>query len=122
MPEEVFGSGIKINEQPYGNDEFAWDLVVDNTGDLDSESGLNELEKDIAFNVGRFLERRVGQQLTQTTIERTALTVRRIMINDPRIESIDRFGTRQPEQNTLEVGAVITASDEQQYDFVFPVG
>lgn len=115
MVEEIFGSGIKLDQD--------FDMVIDGTGDIGFERGLDELQKDFAFNTARNLHRRIGTPLSKTEKEITKVKVARILQQDQRVQSVDSVSIIDPDDDdeiVLEVS--ITVDDDSTYDLVIPVG
>lgn len=80
------------NEDEYGNgigltDKF--DLIIDDAGDIASVSGSDELQKDIAFRVKRFIDPSDYQLLTTTGKEELRVDVETVVLADRRISSAE---------------------------------
>lgn len=76
-----FGAGIHLDEQ--------FDFSVDSTGDLESESGVDELQKDLAFQMVISLDKYIGQPPTGNLNEKVAGTARRVAEIDSRVGFVD---------------------------------
>ena len=109
---ERFGSGIHLNSNDV--DGFDWDLDVDESGDLRSTSGLDELQKDVAFRSAQALEDVIGHHLTPTAMNRVRSTIRDVLETEDRIKRIVRMDVSRVggQPNTVRVRAdVNTESD-----------
>lgn len=96
------GSGLSLDDQ--------WDLQVDvSSGDLETESGSSEVQKDLAFNVGRALEGAVGGALGQGELSDIELGVKKIIQADPRVESVESIETSIPSQSGDDVSIDVIA-------------
>ncbi len=76
--EDNYGNGIKLT------DDF--DFVIDSSGDIASAEGDNELQKDIAFRVKRFIDLSNYDLLSTTGKEELRVDVENIVQSDERIQ------------------------------------
>ena len=107
-----FGSGIFLNED--------WDFEVDVTGDLKSTSGPDELQKDVSFNVARNVE--IGKRLDSSTQKKIQVTVRDVLVNEYRIESIRELDVRRVDSsNKFEIIAEVDTITDETPELVFEV-
>lgn len=112
--EDVFGAGIKLDRD--------MDMVVDGTGDIDYESGLAELRKDLAFRTKIELDSRLGQPLNETQSQILSVKATRIIQLDPRIQSVNETIVEQNSSNNeVTISVDVTANDGTTYEFVYPV-
>jgi len=79
MTEEL-GSGVFLDEQ--------FDFSVGPTGDLKNTSGLNELQKDLAFQMVINLSRYLGQPPSGNLPEKIAATAERVAEVDSRVKFV----------------------------------
>ena len=102
---ERFGSGIHLNSNDSGG--LQWDLDVDESGDLRSSSGLDELQKDVSFRSAEALEDVIGHHLTPTAMNRVRSTIRDVLETEDRIERIVRMDVSRVggQPNTVRVRA-----------------
>lgn len=77
---DEFGSGIFLDEQ--------LDFSVGNTGDLKHTSGLEELQKDLAFKMILNLEQFLGQPPSGNLKAKVADVASRVAIADTRVNSV----------------------------------
>lgn len=77
--EDIYGNGIELA------DDF--DFVIDASGDIASAQGDNELQKDIAFRVKRFIDLSDYDLLETTGKEELLLDVETIVESDERVQS-----------------------------------
>ncbi len=106
---ENLGSGVFLDER--------FDFSVDPTGDLKSTSGLNELQKDLAFQMVINLEQFIGQPPTGNLQEKVAGTAKRVAEADSRVRYVLEGDTEvifsdDREEITLKMTA--QTRDEQQ--------
>jgi hypothetical protein len=78
---DLFGDGIHLDEQ--------FDFAVGTTGDLKSESGTDELQKDLAFQMVISLDKYIGQHPSGNLNEKVAGTARRVAEIDSRVNFVD---------------------------------
>lgn len=116
MTEENLGSGIYLDE--------LFDFEVDQTGDVLSTDGIDELEKDLAvqmkFNLRQFLGEVPSSQLN-AEVRRT---VAQIAIADNRIVSVDRNNIDvewKERTKKLVVSMSIVTNTNEKYNLVFNV-
>lgn len=115
------GSGLSLDEQ--------WDLYVDeSSGDLATDSGDREVRKDLAFILGRALigdnenEGIVGKVIDEGRAADVRLRVRKIVLNDDRIDTIDNIEVNPGRQGEeLEILIEATTVTGVQLDEVFTV-
>lgn len=109
-----FGAGVGLNRD--------WDFEVDSTGDLTTVSGLDELEKDVAFNVARNWEDSIGRRVGSSTQKRIQITVRDVLIDEPRVNDIRNLTVRRVADNAnkfevvAEVNTIVGADTELVFE------
>lgn len=107
------GAGVGLNRD--------FDFEVDTTGDLATVTELDELEKDVAFNVARTLQESIGQPVTSSTAKELQVDVRDVLIEDSRINVVGSVTIRRIQRtNTYEVVAEVTTA-EGPFELVFEV-
>lgn len=112
MPEENLGSGLYLDQ--------TLDFDPNETGDLRTTSGSEELQKDLAFQLLIVLQDYIGPPLTPgTRSEIKSLTVDTIT-SDVRVDSVDRGSMRVQKVNpeSIRISVVVTADGERE-DLVF---
>lgn len=77
---DEFGSGIFLDEQ--------FDFSVGSTGDLENTSGIDELQKDLAFKMVLNLEQFLGQPPSGNLTAKVADVASRVAIADVRVDSV----------------------------------
>lgn len=112
--EEAFGAGPKLTQN--------FDFEVNNTGDIETNNGLDQLEQDLGFNTRRRLQDRLGSIMTNTEKQLTENRARRVFEDDPRIQSVMDMSIRETGTNELSIDAIVYASNEETYDFIITVG
>lgn len=109
-----FGSGIHLDSTP-GESSYDWDFVVDETGDLKTSSGLDELLKDVAFITARRIQTQIGEPTSPTTLNRIDAIVKETLREEPRVDRIMRVEvTQSNNKNQVNISANVVASGEQQ--------
>lgn len=108
-----FGAGIALSQD--------WDFEVDATGDIETVSGEEELQKDVAFNVARRVRDVIGRRLDSATSKRIQIAVQSVLIDEVRIDEVQAVNVRQTSRHdTFEVVASAIASDDE-IELVFTV-
>lgn len=107
-----FGSGIHIHGDARG-DEYEWDFDISESGDLRTVSGIDELQKDLAFRAAVNLEETLGGPLTPTKMNRIRSKVRQTMEDDDRISRIVSLDVSRVDgrANTIQVNTTLTTID-----------
>lgn len=99
-----YGSGIKLDEN--------FDFVVDETGDVSGETNLQELFKDLSFNISSALEYGegvdrpetisngvVGKPFTNSILSDVEIVVAKIIKNDVRISDVLSVNASPSDEN-----------------------
>ena len=76
------GSGLSLDEN--------WDLEIASDGDVASVEGSDELQKDLAFNVGRLLIDSQGGVVTDGDLSDIEIRVEQVLASDPRVAAVLR--------------------------------
>lgn len=106
---EEYGAGVALDR--------SLDFVVDHTGDIKSSFGLDELEKDLAFQMQRYLSDYLGQPVTNNLRSQVRADVSAIAAADNRIESAlkeDVSVEWNERRRKIEISMIVTANDEEQ--------
>lgn len=114
MSNRQLGSGLALDEH--------WDLYVEEkSGDLASSSGIEELGKDLAFQIARILTPVTGTYINDGQVADIEIAVRKVITADPRVAEINELEALPPESpnGEVQIDAVITAVDDQTIDRVF---
>lgn len=107
MSEELYGNGIYLDE--------SFDLSVDNTGDLRSSKGVNELEKDLSFRMADELSDLLGSPEGRNFGPKLRSRAKSIALDDERVETvIDSRVSVNKIENTPE-------SNDAEYELILPV-
>lgn len=105
----VTGAGLSLDDQ--------WDLSVDTTsGDLEADSGINELEKDLAFAVARGINNSkfTGGVMSDGQVADLGLYLKRLLRSDPRVISVDSVDVRTSNRNQrVDADIVLTVGSYQ---------
>lgn len=112
---EELGAGIHLDEQ--------FDFAVDPTGDLKTESGVDELQKDLAFQMAISLGEYVGHPPTGNLEAKIVGRAKRVAEADDRVSSVRddltevSFG---PKRESISLKIDVITEDGQQ-DLVFNI-
>lgn len=111
------GSGMSLDDQ--------WDLYVDESnGDLAFSTAEEEVKKDLAFQIARVLGDVVGDYIGQAKQADIRIAVRKLVINDSRIEEIQGLNIRTPtpQNDIIEIDMVLATTEGTTIDDTFTVG
>ncbi len=113
MVDTDYGAGIALDRE--------LDLEIDATGDIESVDGVDELEKDISFQLIRVLSDEVGLPISRKEESRIARLARITIEADPRISQVESLSAdiRRGAQE-IEIDASVRAGDAVE-QFVFEV-
>jgi hypothetical protein len=108
-----FGSGPALNED--------FDFIIDNTGELESSSSVEELGKDLSMQMVLNLEKYLGQSPTNLLRRKVELTATRVATADTRVREVDTESTtvsfsNRRDELTVEM-RVLTESGPQEFVF-----
>lgn len=111
---ERFGDGLYLVDSADEEGEYQWDLDVDESGDIRGSSGLDELQKDVAFRAAQALEEVIGAQLTPTTMNRVRAVVQDVLQTEERIQRVVRMDVSRVrgQSNTVRVRADVNTEFE----------
>ena len=119
-----FGKGLYLvpTEIAEEHDKHNWDIDVDETGDLRmTETGEEELKKDVALTTGVALQDSLGEPISPQTANEITALVQSVLKQDSRIDRIQNISIDSPDRkDTLLVKAVVDAEDDEQ-ELVFEV-
>lgn len=104
--DELFGSGIQLDQNN--------DIVISSTGDVSASSGVEELSKDIAFQLQLRVRDEIGARNTKEARTRIRSIVREILLEEPRVDSVVNIETGVSGTDEVEVVMTVIAEDEQQ--------
>lgn len=110
-----FGAGIHLDEQ--------FDFAVDTTGDIQSDRGVIELQKDLSFQMVISLSKYLGQAPTGNLPEKVAGTARRVAEVDDRVRFVDSSKTEvsfstDRQEITLKI---FVQTDDGEQELIFDV-
>ena len=119
-----FGKGLYLipTEIAEEHDKYHWDIDVDETGDLRmTETGDEELKKDVALSTGVALQSNLGDPMTPQTANEITALVQSVLKQDSRIDTIKDISIEESDKrDTLLVNAVVDAESGEQ-ELVFEV-
>lgn len=101
MPE--FGSGISLDD--------SWDLHPDDSGDIETDRGQAELQKDMAVLLAERLKPALGQRLTRDVQSDVRIAAEQVLIGDERIDSIRSLTVTDEATNSLRVTADVVTTE-----------
>lgn len=110
-----FGAGPALDEH--------WDFSVAPSGDLKIAYDIDELQKDVAFNLATELEQYLGTALTRGDLRDVQVTTVEVLGEDPRIDTVVTVDVIQTEINRLEVTIEVNTvvSNEPIDEFIVEV-
>lgn len=114
---EQYGAGIKLDQN--------LDLTVSEIGDIGTVNGLDELEKDLSFQLNFTLRRFLGEKPTNNLKARVRNVTKQVVELDTRVRRFDervsevRFPDRRSE--TISITAPIVTESGEQFELVFEV-
>ena len=114
-----FGGGIYLTD----NSDLAptWDLDVDESGDIRTVTGIDELNKDVAYATAvEIQDTAIGERLEPVVLRRIKAIVRSVFQDEERIDNILIVNAREAGMDTVEVVAEVRANDET-IELVFEV-
>jgi len=106
--EDALGSGPALDE--------TFDFTIANDGDLNSSSGLEELQKDLGFQMAFLLSEFEGQPLTPDVFSDVRSIARRIALSDDRVTSVNdsNFRVEQDENETIKITMTVGTTFEER--------
>lgn len=111
MPD--FGSGIFLTQD--------FDFEVTNTGDIRTESGVDELEKDIALQMIKEKDDLIGLPQYPNTSARISSQTREILNADPRVSQVVSVNVKFiTSLNEAEITSSVTTDNGEQ-ELVFNI-
>lgn len=114
---EEFGAGIELDEN--------LDLTVSAIGDIGATRGVNELEKDLAFQLNFALRQYLGEKPTENLKAEVKNTAKQVVELDTRVIEFDErsatvsFPAKYSQKINLTVPVVTRVGE--QFVFVFEV-
>lgn len=122
---EHYGAGVYLSGGTGLDDRDVWDLDVDESGDVRTVDGVDELRKDVAFRSARRIQEDgiIGTPLTPTTRNRLRSLIRETINNEPRLSRIVSMDCRceiASNSNALKVDVQVT-TNEEELDLIFEV-
>jgi len=106
--EDALGSGPALDE--------TFDFTIANDGDLQASSGLEELQKDLAFQMAFLLRDFEGQPLTPDVLSDIRSIARRAALSDERVTSVNdnNFRVEQDENETITITMTVGTTLEER--------
>lgn len=112
---ERFGTGIHLDEQ--------LDFSVDPSGDLQAERGLDELQKDLSFQMIVNLQQFIGQPPSGNIEAKVINIAAKIALADSRVSSVDRENssvTLGPLREKITIDLIVRTVDGER-ELIFNV-
>jgi hypothetical protein len=108
MPEENLGSGLYLDSN--------LDFDPNETGDLRTVSGSEELQKDLAFQLIYVLQEYIGPPLEPAIRSEIKSKTVDTVLADERVDSIDRgsLTVRKPDKNSIVIQADVVADGDKE--------
>ena len=93
MSEEV-GTGISLDSQ--------WDIDLNEiSGDVATEKGAKELQKDLAFALARAFNSLTGDVVTEEYLEDIRIQTKKLLRSDPRVIAVPDVSVEYTLQNQV---------------------
>lgn len=109
MVEQNLGSGLYLDED--------LDLTVDELGDIETSFGIEELQKDLSFQLIFVLDPYIGQPLTTDVVSQVRSKTVDTVTADTRVDSVDRGSMTvrkpDPESITIQLNIFADGSEEE---------
>jgi len=99
-------------------------LIIDDTGDIATVQGEDELAKDTAYKTYVDLYGKLGQLNTPNTRENIRLDIRKIIREDPRLENRPQeliLGEDENEPSRIVIRLTVVAQIGKEIDLVYPL-
>ena len=99
-------------------------LIIDDTGDIATVQGEDELAKDTAYKTYIDLYDKLGQLNTPNTRENARLDIEQIIREDPRLENRPQelvLGEDKNEPSRIVVRLTVVAQIGKEIDLVYPL-
>lgn len=91
-----------------------WDFEIGETGAIRTVTGIDELEKDLAFSSAIALDDVLGEPLTPSTKTTIRSTIQGIMNTDPRISQVRSLQVSYPNQEEVQIRVEAQTTDADQ--------
>lgn len=106
--DDALGAGPALDE--------TFDFTVSSDGDVESSSGLEELQKDLAFQMAFLLRDFEGEPLTPDVLSDIRSIARRAALSDERVTSVNdnNFRVEQDENETITITMTIGTTFEER--------
>lgn len=124
-----YGSGPRLDRY--------FDFTIDQTGDVDASSGIDELRKDLAFRIAGALEYGygvdrpvvvsdgvVGDVLVDGTLADIEIALSSLVVEDSRVDAVRNVEARTSDGtgDTIEIDLQVVVDDSTvRFDRIFPV-
>lgn len=109
-----FGGGIFLSTD--------WDLDVDESGDVRTVTGEDELQKDVAFQTASALEDVRGGPQSPDLRSETINAIKNILVEEPRVDRILSIDVREAGEDLDKMEVIIEVNaDLTQQELVFEV-
>lgn len=113
-----FGGGIYLTTNT--DQRPNWDLQTDESGDIRTVTGSDELQKDVAFATAVRVQDSIGERLEPVVLNRIRAQVRGALNEEPRIDTVIIIEANEVDTDTVEVVAQARAEDDT-IELVFEV-
>jgi hypothetical protein len=114
---DEFGAGIALDED--------LDFTISGTGDLGTTDGLDELEKDLSFQLTFSLRQHLGERRGENLKAEVKNTAKQVVELDSRVREFNesRSTVTFPDRGTesIKITIPIITEDNDSYEFVFEV-
>jgi len=112
-PEESFGSGLGLKRD--------FDFAISETGSLDTVEGSTQLEKKLAYATAKRVIPEIGKIQGPSALEDVRLRVRRIALEDPRVDEVLEFNVQQNQTDSdqVDVELKVRSPSDEVHDLSF---
>jgi hypothetical protein len=98
----------------------SWDLAIDETRDIRTVTGNEELEKDVAYATAVAVQEHLGDTITPLVLGQIQSTVNDVLEDESRIDSVQQVDVTHIDTDTVEVVAIVRAGRDR-VELVFEV-
>ena len=109
VTQENLGGGIALNRD--------FDLEIDNTGDIKTIYGIDEVKKDIVYNLNENLQDILGQSKEESTLQEANKIIRDTVSSYSNVDGIlglEIYFLGFGEEYDMRINMIISINDEEK--------
>lgn len=91
-------------------------ISLGHTGDLDTVSGIDDVEQSVGINAGRVVRPLIGEPLDDTTFARIEARLEEIIADDPQIEGVNSVDITEVNTSAGTVNVRIRSEINNEYE------